>query len=243
VSLTDSPLPGWMPLPQVVARRLQKMILDGELREGDLIPSQRQLAEKFSVSRASLREAVLTLETLGLLKTEPGRGTFVTAGRSDPGATLKWRYSASHSMQDVFETRHMLEGRIVMAAAKAIDATAIGVLTEATDEMERCWEAGDLLANVEADLRFHGTIARSCPNRMLQSVYETVQGLLTETQRQPIPRTNPTRMRASLAEHREIIVALSRRDGSAACKAMCRHIANTAACADIDLDVSTGVAG
>jgi GntR family transcriptional repressor for pyruvate dehydrogenase complex len=78
---------------------------------------------------------------------------------------------------------------------------------------------------------------------MLQSVYETVQGLLTETQRQPIPRTNPTRMRASLAEHREIIVALSRRDGSAACKAMCRHIANTAACADIDLDVSTGVAG
>jgi DNA-binding GntR family transcriptional regulator len=50
-------------------------------------------------------------------------------------------------------------------------------------------------------------------------------------------------MRASLAEHREIIVALSRRDGSAACEAMCRHIANTAACADIDLDVGTIIAG
>lgn len=236
----NSPLPGWTPLPQVVARRLQKMILDGELREGDLIPSQRQLSEQFSVSRASLREALLTLETLGLVKTEPGRGTFVTAGRSDPGAALKWRYSDSHSMQDVFETRHMLEGQIAWAAAKGIDAEAIALLVEATDEMERCWDAGDLLANVEADLRFHRTIAQACPNRMLQSVYETVQGLLTETQRQPIPRTNPDRMRASLREHREIITALTRRDGPLACEAMQRHIANTAACADIHLTARDG---
>lgn len=235
VSLHNSAPPGWTPLPQVVARRLQKMILDGELRAGDAIPSQRLLAEQFNVSRASLREALLTLETLGLVKTEPGRGTFVTAGRPDPAAALKWRYSDS-SMQDVFETRHMLEGRIVMAAARVIDEAALAELANATDEMERCWEAGDLLANVEADLRFHRTIAASCPNRMLQSVYETVQGLLTETQRQPIPRTNPTRMRASLSEHREIIAALSRRDSQSACEAMRRHVANTAACADIRLD-------
>ena len=243
MSLNNSILPSWTPLPQVVARRLQKMILDGELRAGDLIPSQRQLAEQFSVSRASLREALLTLETLGLVKTEPGRGTFVTAGSPDPRAASKWRYSDSHSMQDVFETRQMLEGRIVMAAAKVIDAAAITVLIEATDEMERCWDAGDLLSNVEADLRFHRTIALHCPNRMLRSVYETVQDLLTETQRQPIPRTNPTRMRASLSEHRDIIAALSRRDSAAACEAMQRHIANTAACADIDLEMGNQPAG
>lgn len=236
MSRINSLRPGWTPLPQVVARRVQQMILDGELREGDLIPSQRQLSEQFNVSRASLREALLTLETLGLVKTEPGRGTFVTAGQPDPEAALKWRYSDSHSMQDVFETRHMLEGQIVMAAAKVMDAEGIAILVDATDEMERRWDAGDLVANVEADLRFHRTIAMACPNRMLLSVYETVQGLLTETQRQPIPRTNPTRMRASLSEHREIIAALSRRDGAAACEAMRRHIANTAACADIHLD-------
>ncbi|MDP3958532.1 MAG: FadR/GntR family transcriptional regulator [Pseudorhodobacter sp.] len=229
-------MPSWTPLPQVVARRLQKMILDGELREGDLIPSQRQLSERFNVSRASLREALLTLETLGLIKTEPGRGSFVTAGRPDQSAALIWRYSASHSMQDVFETRRMLEGQITQSAALSIDTAAIATLTEATDEMEHCWDAGDLLANVEADLRFHRTITLSCPNRMLQSVYEAVQGLLTETQRQPIPRTNATRMRASLGEHRKIIAALSRRDGLAAREAMRRHIANTAECAGIILD-------
>ena len=231
-------VPGWTPLPQIVARRLQKMILEGKLTAGDLIPSQRHLSEKFSVSRASLREALLMLETLGLVKTEPGRGTFVTAGLPDKGASLKWRYSNSHSMQDVFETRQMLEGQIAQSAALSIDAAMIAVLTAATDEMERCWDMGDLLANVEADLLFHKTIAMSCPNGMLQSVYETVQGLLTETQRQPIPRTNPSRMRASLAEHREIVAAFARADGEAACEAMRRHVFNTADCAGIKIGKS-----
>lgn len=235
MSRINLPLAGWTPLSQVVARRLQKMILDGAWREGDLIPSQRQLSQQFNVSRASLREALLTLETLGLVKTEPGRGTFVTAGRPDQSAVLKWRYSDSHSMRDVFETRHILEGEIARYAAQEIDAATHSTLVEATDEMQRCWDAGDLLANVEADLRFHRTIAMSCPNQMLQLIYETVQGLLTETQRQPIPRTNPARMRASLSEHREIVAALSRRDGSAACVLMRKHIANTAACAGIEI--------
>lgn len=231
----DTHAPGWTPLPQIVARRLQKMILDGQLKAGDLIPSQRLLSEQFNVSRTSLREALLTLETLGLVKTEPGRGTFVTANQPERGASLKWRYYDSHSMQDVFETRHMLEGQIARSAALVIVPATIAILTEATDEMERCWDLGDLLANVEADLRFHHTIMSACTNGMLRSVYETVQGLLTETQRQPIPRTNPTRMRASLAEHRKIIVALSRRDATSAFNEMQRHIANTAACAGIIL--------
>jgi GntR family transcriptional repressor for pyruvate dehydrogenase complex len=224
----------WTPLPQVVARRLQQMILDGELKSGDQIPSQRILSGQFNVSRASLREALLTLETLGLIKTEPGRGTFVTAGQTqEPGSELKWRYSDSFSMQDVFETRLMLEGQIVESAVPLMDTTVLSVLRDATDEMERCWDSGDLLANVEADLLFHWTIAQACPNQMLRTLYETVRGLVTETQRQPIPRTNPNRMRASLAEHRQIIDAISRADAPAACAAMQSHVRNTAECAGI----------
>ena len=229
----NMPIPSWTPLPQVVARRLQKMILDGALKEGDQIPSQRLLSEQFNVSRASLREALLMLETLGLIKTEPGRGTFVTAGRPDQGAALKWRYSDSYAVRDVFETRQMLEGQIVESATSAIDAANLSILRDATAEMERCWEAGDLLANVEADLKFHHTIVQNCPNQMLRSLYETVQSLLTETQRQPIPRTNPTRMRASLGEHVQIIAAMAKADGLAARQAMVNHIRNTAECAGI----------
>lgn len=195
------PTPTWTLLPLVVARRIQQMIIDGTLKSGDKIPSQRILSDQFNVSRASLREALLTLETLGLINTEPGRGTFVTTGQTKHAGAPTWRYSDSFRMTDVFETRVMLEGQIVESAASAISSTALAALKQATDDMETCWEAGDLLTNVEADLRFHSTIAQSCPNQMLQTLYETVQNLLAETQRQPIPRTNPSRMRASIAEH------------------------------------------
>ncbi len=234
VSRITLPVSDWTPLPQVVARRLQQMILDGELKPGDLIPSQRVLSQQFDISRASLREALLTLETLGLIRTEPGRGTFVAAGQpQEPGHALKWRYSDSFAMPDVFETRTMLEGQIAENAATAMDAATLSILRGATDEMERCWDAGDLLANVEADLVFHRKIASSCTNRMLRTMYDGIQELLTETQRQPIPRTNPNRMRASVAEHREIIACMAAADPASARDAMQRHIRNTAACAGI----------
>ncbi len=211
------------------------MLLDGALKTGDRIPSQRILSDQFNVSRASLREALLTLETLGLIKTEPGRGTFVTAGRAETAGIVKWRYSDTFELSDVFETRLMLESQIVECAATTIDPMALDVLRKETDAMERCWEVGDLLANVEADLRFHSTIAQACANLMLKTLYDTVQTLLAETQRQPIPRTNPSRMGASVAEHREIIAALEIGDGTAARRAMHRHITNTAECAGIEL--------
>lgn len=222
----------WAPLSQVLARRLQAMILSGELPPGARIPSQRILSQRFEVSRASLREALLTLETLGLVRTEPGRGTFV-ASHAPAAAANRWRYADSHSLQDVFETRLMLEGQIAEAAAARIDGGPLDTLTRATDAMERCWDAGDLLANVEADLLFHLTIARACPNRMLLALYEAVTHLLTETQRQPIPRTEPSRMAASVSEHRLIVAALQGRDPIATRHAMESHVRNTARCAGI----------
>lgn len=231
---------GWAPVPQVVARRLQAMILSGEWAPGDPIPSQRALSQSLAVSRASLREALMTLETLGLVRTEPGRGTFVaaraSAAPSDPpsaAAPARWRYSGSHGLRDVFETRLMLEGRIAAAAAPAIDGAALALLAQATDEMERCWAAGDLLANVEADLLFHRTLSRACPNRLLVALYDEVAALLTETQRQPIPRTEPARMAASVGEHRALIAALAAGDPTACRLAMEAHVRNTAACAGV----------
>lgn len=237
VQTTAGDNPGWTPLPQQVARRLQDMIRGGEMKPGDRLPSQRVLSERLAVSRASLREALLTLETLGLLRTEPARGTFVTLPAQSPAGagSLKWRYADTHSAQEVFETRLMLEGRIAAGAAATIDPPSLAALNQATDEMERCWDAGDLLANVEADLLFHRIIARHCPNRMLQELYGLIAHLLTETQRQPIPRTQAPRMKASLAEHRSIIAALEARDPAWARLAMEAHVRNTAQCAGVSV--------
>nr|WP_325262960.1 FCD domain-containing protein [uncultured Rhizobium sp.] len=228
-------------VPQSVAREIQTMIQAGQLKAGEKIPSQREFSQKFGISRASLREALLTLETLGLLKTEAGRGTFVTAGSSSvsdgtishSGHMAPWRYSDSYSVFDVFQTRILLEGEIARLSAGRLSQAQLEKMEKATQTMEDCWARQDLLANVEADLDFHGTIVSACANTMLKALYQTVRDQVTETQRQPIPMTDPERMRQSIAEHRRIIAALRSNDAALAKSEMETHIRNTARCAGL----------
>ena len=223
-------------LPQSVAREIQAMIQSGQLKAGEKIPSQREFAQKFGISRASLREALLTLETLGLLKTEAGRGTFVAAIDGTAGQTgnmAPWRYSESYSVFDVFQTRILLEGEIARLSAGRLSQAQLDMMEKATKTMEDCWASQDLLANVDADLEFHGIIVSACSNTMLKALYQTVRDQVTETQRQPIPITDPERMRQSIAEHRRIIAALKNNDADGACREMETHIRNTARCAGL----------
>lgn len=222
-------------LPQTIAREIQTMIQSGELKPGAKIPSQREFSIRFGVSRASLREALLTLETLGLLKTEAGRGTFVAAAANGPsGHMAPWRYSNTYSVFDVFQTRLLLEGEIARLAAGRLTQAQLERMEKATRTMEECWASQDLLANVEADLEFHGIIVSACSNAMLKALYQAVREQIAETQRQPIPITDPDRMRESVGEHRLIINALKSGDAGAAREAMERHIRNTASCAGLN---------
>ena len=219
-----------------VARRLQEMIQSGELQPDERIPSQRVLAERLRVSRTSLREALLTLETLGLVRTYPARGTFVIGRERRPAEPLeRWRYGRDHTMAEVFETRLALEPAICRLAALVITAEALGTLDAATEDFAEAWARRDLVAHAEADLAFHRLIAEACPNRMLQSLHHGVQALLAESQRQPIPHTEAARMRASIDEHHTILDALRARDAGRAQEAMWQHITNTARCTGIEL--------
>lgn len=222
-------------LPQSVAREIQSMIQGGSLKPGEKIPSQREFSQKFGISRASLREALLTLETLGLLKTEAGRGTFVSGGPPSASNHMgPWRYSDSYSVFDVFQTRIMLEGQMASLAAGRLMANQLDQMEKMTQQMEQGWAQQDLLANVEADLEFHAIIASACSNAMLRALYQTVRDQLTATQRQPIPITDPARMRDSIAEHRRIIAALRANDPASARLEMETHIRNTARCAGLE---------
>lgn len=220
------------PVTQTIARRLQDMIRSGELQPGQKLPSQRVLAERLNVSRPSLREALLTLETLGLVQTLPARGTFVLDPITRP-TSLAWRYVDAHDLKDVFQTRVLIESELCRLAAAIITPSVLQDLTAAAHAFEEAWQSGDLVAHVEADLALHLGIAMACPNRMLTGLYCTVQQLLTETQRQPIPNTNHDRMTQSIAEHWAIIDALQRGDGAAAADRMRDHVRNTAHSAGI----------
>lgn len=223
-----------LPLTQTIARDLQQMIRTGTFKPGTRLPSQRVLSEQLGVSRASLREALLTLETLGLVQTLPARGTFV----ADPARTTAglWRFAATHDIADVFETRILLETELCRLAAASVDPATLAAMEAATAAFEQAWRRGDLVAHVEADLAFHRQIAEACPNTMLRQVFASVQEVLTESQRQPVANTATERMEASIAEHRQILDALRAGDGVAAAAAMRTHVGNTARCAGVLLD-------
>ena len=222
------------PVTQIVARRLQEMIRNGEWQIGQKLPSQRVLSEQLKVSRPTLREALLTLETLGLVGTLPARGTFVLDPASRPPRTV-WRYDDAHNLRDVFQTRLLVEGEMCGLAAISMTDKVSESLYAAATAFEEAWHRGDLVAHVEADLALHRGIADACPNRMLASIYINMQHLLSETQRQPIPNTDPDRMKNSIAEHKSILAALKSNDPEAAQRAMQGHIRNTARCAGVSV--------
>lgn len=220
---------------QTVARRLQEMIRSGELPAGKKIPSQRILSERLAVSRPSLREALLTLETLGLVRTLPARGTFVVDPQVEKAPLAAWRYDDAFGIKEVFQARIMIEGEICRLSAGHVPEGVLAQLAQANADFEEAWKDGDLVAHVEADLRFHSTIADACPNKMIQRLYHSVERLLTESQRQPIPNTARARMEQSMREHRAILSALGRGDSELAENAMREHIRNTAGAAGVKL--------
>ena len=227
---------GKLPVTEVVSRRIQAMIRDGAFPPDTKLPSQRLLAEQLGVSRASLREALMTLETLGLLRTLPARGTFVVdSSRAEAKPPLAWRFDGSFSLSEVFETRMLVESELCRLATPVLNGAQLAELSEACQAFEASWRSGDLITHVQADLTFHALIAEACPNGMLRGFYKSINDVLTESQRAPIPRTEVARMEASIKEHRSILSALQRREGEAAAEAMREHIRNTALIAGIDV--------
>jgi GntR family transcriptional repressor for pyruvate dehydrogenase complex len=210
--------------------RIQAMILGGEIAVGERMASQTEMSARLGISRATLREALSTLETLGFLSIEPGRGTFVVSDApTRSGALSRWRFGPGYSEREVFQTRLALERAIAAEAARRIDLAALAGLRAATDGMRGGWRSQDLIGVIRHDRRFHELIVASCGNRMMRDLYDGARIVLQETQSHPIPVTRRDRAEASAAEHDAIADALHARDADAAAAAMDRHIRNTAA--------------
>ena len=216
---------------------IQRKILSGEYQPGQCLPSQVELAIQLSVSRASLREALSMLETLGFLSIEPGRGTFVsTSNPTQSGSLSNWRYSQRYQEQAVFQTRLALECAIVAEAAWKLGMSELDELRRATGQMEDAWKRQDLVRVAACDKHFHEIIVKNCGNAMLGDIYFSLKEILQETQVHPLPITRMKRAKESIGEHTAIIAALHERDRHAAKMAMNAHIVSTAAALGMRLE-------
>ena len=138
-------------VPRSAVQRIQSMILEGTLKPGDRLPAQRELSEQFGISRASLREALSVLETLGLVRVEVGRGVFVLGPGGDAPPQAKWRFADRYSPLEVYETRLMLEPRAAGMAAR--NARAV------SDRVESAGSWGFTSGGKFASLRFAASLS------------------------------------------------------------------------------------
>lgn len=211
-------------VPRGVVDRLQALIRQGELKTGDRLPSQRTLAERLGVSRPSLREAISSLEAMGLLAVKVGSGVYVA---SPDHRAPAWRFADRCSLGDLYEARVGLEGYAARLAAGRIARADRDRLDAALDTMASALSRGDVPAMGLADAQFHDLVLAIAANPVLTGMIGPMRDMIVESQRLPMITTE--RLGETLAEHRAIASLLESGDARGAEAAMEAHIRAAAA--------------
>jgi len=204
-----------------VAKQIERQILK-KLKPGDKLPPERELAEMLHVSRSSIRDAIRSLELMGLVEPRQGAGTIVRelSAKSllNPFASaLKHRHEL---VGELLDFRKMLEPPL---AARAATHASTDELTE-MDEILRRQEVklSDGQAAIAEDAEFHYTVALASGNSVVLKLLDMVMELLRETRERSLQVEG--RPQKSLAGHRRILAAIKRHDAETAKAAMRRHI-------------------
>ena len=201
--------------------QIESLLERGELHPGDQLPPERALAEQFQVSRASVREALRSLELLGVVQTHAGGGTYVRRTvPEDLARPLSNLITRGHRISDVIEVRGLIEPAIAAAAAKRITAAELAELRAILDDQGRKVAAGEPYA--EEDTRFHELIGQAARNELLTTMLGVIWDVLRSSREQWL-QTNQ-RAHASIDAHRRILTALETHDADAARLSAAEHI-------------------
>lgn len=204
-----------------VVEKLRQALARGQWRTGDMLPGQRELAEQLGISRPSLREAVTVLETLGLVRSLPGKGVLVLDADTtlqEPGIDT----SAAASLADVLELRYTLEPFIVGLVAQSANSQDIGQLRLTLMDMREALEADDSEAGVKAYIAFHEALFALTTNPIFQSVVQQTGNALKQSA--DMLRNSPEHLAARLKENEAVVRAIRERNSAQASAQMRQHI-------------------
>jgi DNA-binding FadR family transcriptional regulator len=217
-------------LVAAAASAVRRRILDGSFAIGDRLPPERVLMVELGVSRTVLREALASLDALGLIETRTTRGRFVAAAGSPErrdelvGA---WLFHNGSETRDFDEVRSLLEAHAVRRTPLDV-LPAIGArVRELLDEQRAATLRGDTLSAAELDAALHRAVVANCPNPVLHSL---VNVLIDHMQRATIAvYALQSAVQQSLEEHRVLADALVRGDATLAARLVAEHHAGVAA--------------
>ena len=203
---------------------IRERIEAGVYPVGSLLPAQRQLSEELAISRASLREALSTLEALGLLMIRPGKGVYVESAQA--AAAQPWRFAEQSSLPDTYQMRFALEGFIARMAALAVSDSDLAWFEDNIAAMQTALACDELDEAARLDYDFHMRIVSIAGNAAIESILSSAADIMKESQRMPFYRREL--VLSTYTEHRAILDALKARDSAAAGKAIETHISNAA---------------
>ena len=210
-------------LYEQIVQQIEDSVLKHELKPGDQLPAERELAAQFGVSRTAVREAIKALREKGLVEAYTGRGTFITNERSQAIRHSLDRIIKINQVEgflQLAETRAILEPAISALAASRADEQHLATMREAVAVMDEARK--DPVAFIEADLDFHLTLAEAAGNQIILSLIDSIVGLLRE-QRLRIFRVAGGADRGQF-HHKRILEAIENRDPVRARQCMEAHL-------------------
>ncbi|WP_166417250.1 FadR/GntR family transcriptional regulator [Cochlodiniinecator piscidefendens] len=215
-------------LSHAVVRQIEDLILRGILRPGERLPSERELSEKFGVSRPSLREAISDLQSDGLLTSKAGAGIYVAEvlGSAFSPALIKLFSTHDAAVFDYIAFRRDLEAMVARRAAELGSNTDLAVIDTIFRKMEIAHTKRNPQEEASLDAEFHLSIIEASHNVVMQHMMRSMFDLLREGvfyNRQIMfkQRTNRDKL---LNQHRAINAALQARDPDAASDAVKAHM-------------------
>ncbi len=208
-----------------VAEQIEKRILTGELRNGDRLPTERELADQFHVSRTAIREAMKTLAQKGLVDMRPGRGTIVIDGTPEAmqhsiGLVMRLKLGQVGGSDSLVEVREMLETEIAALAAARATLADIEAMRSAVIAMDE--HIDDAEAFIAADNSFHEALAKATQNALIFILVNSIVPLLSE-QRKQIFEVDGGPQRGQF-HHKRILDSIILKQPGAAREAMRAHL-------------------
>jgi GntR family transcriptional repressor for pyruvate dehydrogenase complex len=210
-------------LYEQIVEQIEQSVQRGDLKPGDQLPAERELAEQFGVSRTAVREAVKALREKGLVEAYPGKGTFITSGSSNPmrqSIDRMMRSAQVDATSSLVEVREILEPEIAALAAVRATEENLNSLRKSVAVMDAAKRDPD--AYIEADLDFHLELAEAAANPLILSLIDSIVGVLRE-QRMRIFEVEGGPDRGQY-HHKRILEAMEHQDAQGAREAMRAHL-------------------
>ncbi|WP_109472058.1 FadR/GntR family transcriptional regulator [Ornithinimicrobium cavernae] len=208
-------------LYEQIVQELLAHIREENLVAGDKLPPERELAQALDVSRASLAQALVALEVVGVVQVRHGGGAVILDRAAEDDLLLRAVREHRDSLPDIIDARSALEAKLAALAAERRIAEDLHAIDEALDLMASQVHAGE--RSLEGDRAFHEAVTRAGHSGVLARLMAEIGELILETRIESL--SQPGRPEESLQQHRAVAEAIRAQDPMAAATAMTRHIA------------------